>query len=98
MLNQGYLIQKPELAPLPPKINHLLDDDLFTQTNQSSLACDLVVNKSCVEFSTNVEEVFSLFETNVYLNSIAVVDNLQIKGMIYRQPFYQNMPKSNAVK
>ena len=90
---QGYLIQKPELAPLPPKINHLLDDDLFTQTNQSSLACDLVVNKSCVEFSTNVEEVFSLFETNVYLNSIAVVDNLQIKGMIYRQPFLSKYAK-----
>ena len=84
---QGYLIQKPELAPLPPNISHLLDDEFFEQTNKASLACDLVVSKASIEINANVDEVFKLFETSVYLNSIAVVDGQQVKGMVYRQPF-----------
>lgn len=90
---QGYLIQKPELAPLPPKLDELLDDEIFTQTNQSSLACDLVVSKSCIESTANVDSVFELFEENVYINSIAVVENLSVKGVIYRRPFLLNYAK-----
>jgi diguanylate cyclase (GGDEF)-like protein len=84
---QGYLIQKPELSPLPPNLNHLLEHKLFSETNQSSLASDLVVSKSSVHLKALVNEVFAMFENNVYLNSIAVLDDHSVEGIIYRRPF-----------
>jgi diguanylate cyclase (GGDEF)-like protein len=84
---QGYLIQKPELAPLPPNLDHLIEHKLFSETNQSSLASDLVISKSSVQVKALVNDVFDMFENNVYLNSIAVLDDLSVEGMIYRRPF-----------
>tara|TARA_R110001592_G_scaffold65716_1_gene201715 strand:- start:28032 stop:29858 length:1827 start_codon:yes stop_codon:yes gene_type:complete len=84
---QGYLIQKPELAPLTPNLDHLLDHKLFSETNQSSFASDLVVSKSSVQVKSPVIDVFEMFENNVYLNSIAVLDDVSVEGIIYRRPF-----------
>jgi len=84
---QGYLIQKPELAPLPPKLDHLIEHKLFSETNQSSLASDLVVSKSFVQVKVCVNEVFEMFEKNVNLNSVAVLDDMSVEGIIYRRPF-----------
>tara|TARA_R110001592_G_scaffold227724_1_gene483986 strand:- start:21149 stop:22960 length:1812 start_codon:yes stop_codon:yes gene_type:complete len=90
---QGYLIQKPELAPLQPKLDHLLDHKLFSKTNQLSLASDLVVSKSSVQAKALVTEVFEMFEENVYLNSIAVLDGMSVQGIIYRRAFMSKYAK-----
>lgn len=84
---QGYLIQKPELAPLPPKIDHLLQDEIYSATNQASLASDLVVTKTSIDINARVQEVFDFFEESVHLNSIAVLDGQTVQGMIYRRHF-----------
>lgn len=84
---QGFLIQKPELAPLPPRIDHLLEDVSFSNSSQASLACDLVVDKSYLDVHANVEDVFNFFDENTYLNSLAILDGVHVKGMIYRRPF-----------
>lgn len=90
---QGYLIQKPELAPLPPKIDQLLQDEIFAVTSQASLACDLVVMKSSVDINARVQDVFDIFEESVHLNSIAVLDGQEVKGMVYRKNFLSKYSK-----
>ena len=90
---QGYLIQKPELAPLPPNIDLLLQDEIFTATSQASLASDLVVMKSHVDIRARVQEVFELFEESVHLNSIAVLEGKSVQGMIYRRNFLPKYSK-----
>ena len=90
---QGFLIQKPELAPLPPKLTTLLDDILYDNPNRGSLASDLVVAKTCVETSTTISEVYQLFEEQVQLNSLAVVDDHVVKGMVYRRLFMNKYAK-----
>lgn len=84
---QGYLIQKPELAPVPPNIDHLLEHEIFSQSNKASLACDLVVSKTSVQKNAPTKDVFELFENNVHINSIAVLDDHEVKGVIFRLPF-----------
>lgn len=90
---QGYLIQKPELAPLPPKLDHILDHKLFSESNKASLASDLVVSKVNLQKNAMVEDVFALFEGNVHLNSIAVLDNDHVVGMVFKRPFLQKYGK-----
>lgn len=90
---QGYLIQKPELAPLPPKLDHILDHKLFEETNHASLASDLVISKASIQITSLVSSVFEIFEESVQINSIAVLDNDQVKGMIFRRPFLKQYSK-----
>jgi diguanylate cyclase (GGDEF)-like protein len=90
---QGYLIQKPELAPLTPKIDRLLQDEIFNASSQASLACDLVVMKSYVDINARVSDVFELFEESVHLNSIAVLEGQEVKGMIFRRNFLSKYSK-----
>lgn len=90
---QGYLIQKPQLAPVAPKLDDLLDKELFAETNQKSLACDLVVSTAHVEVGTTIQSVFELLEANVHMSSIAVVENEKVKGIIFRTPFMNKYSK-----
>lgn len=90
---QGYLIQKPELAPLPPRIDHLLEHEIFSQTSQASLACDLVVDKSYIDIHANVEQVFDFFDGNAHLNSVVVTEDFHVKGIIFRRPFLSKYAK-----
>ena len=90
---QGFLIQKPELAPLPPNLDKLLDDLLSESPNKGSLACDLVVSKASAESTMTILDLYQLFEENVQLSSIAVVDNHVVKGMVYRRLFMSKYAK-----
>lgn len=90
---QGYLIQKPELAPLAPDLEKLLSKNLFPESSRTSLACDLIVSNAHVEVGTSIETVFQLFEKNVHLNSVAVVNQDSAEGIVYRRPFMQKLSK-----
>jgi EAL domain-containing protein (putative c-di-GMP-specific phosphodiesterase class I)/GGDEF domain-containing protein len=90
---QGFLIQKPELAPTSPNLEELLDKNLFDQTNQKSLACDLVVSTASVKTGTTIKTVFDMLESNVHLSSIAVLENDAAIGIIYRKPFLEQFSK-----
>lgn len=90
---QGFLIQTPELAPVPPKLDHLLDELLDGEANKGSLASDLVVSKDFVETSATIADVYQLFEDQVQLNSLAVVDDHEVKGMVYRRLFMAKYAK-----
>jgi len=83
---QGYLIQKPELAPVAPNLEKILPS-LESINSNANLACDLVVSKNKVESNFLVEDVINIFEEKVFLNSLAVVEDDKIIGMVYRTSF-----------
>jgi EAL domain-containing protein (putative c-di-GMP-specific phosphodiesterase class I)/GGDEF domain-containing protein len=90
---QGFLIQAPELAPVPPKVDDLLDNLLDEGAGKGRLAADLVVSKNHVESSATIEEVYQLFEQQVHINSLAVVDDHHVKGMVFRRLFMTKYAK-----
>lgn len=90
---QGFFIQKPELAPVSPDLDNLLDTSLFAQSNQQSLACDLIVSSSHVEVGTTIKTVFEMLEANVHLSSIAVLENEKAQGIVYRRAFLDEFSK-----
>jgi EAL domain-containing protein (putative c-di-GMP-specific phosphodiesterase class I)/GGDEF domain-containing protein len=90
---QGYLIQKPELAPLPPKLENIIPAETLDNIDSAYLACDLIVSKDKIESYTLIKDVLSIFEEKVFLNSIAVVKNEHVVGMVYRMPFLEKLSK-----
>ncbi len=90
---QGYFIQRPELAPVPPKISRFAEKIRQLGTSESSLACDLVVTKDAVDIETNIGTVFNLFDDNIRLNSIAVLNKEFVVGMVYRREFMDKFSK-----
>ncbi len=90
---QGYVIQKPELAPVPPDLEQISQAYLSHSTNQGSLASDLVVSTTSVESQTSIQHVFELFEQNVHLSSLAVVEEQIVLGMVHRRVFMTKYAK-----
>ncbi len=86
---QGYLIQRPELSPLRPKLDQLVTTKATNNQIEASinLACDLVVTKDKVDSSTLIKDVLKIFEEKVFLSSLAVSENEQIVGIVYRNTF-----------
>ena len=86
---QGYLIQRPELSPLRPKL------DKFTPTapqpspitSSVNLACDLIVFNESVDANLHIRDALKIFEEKVFLSSLAVSENGHIVGMLYRNTF-----------
>lgn len=81
---QGYFIQRPELSPLPPKL------DQISQTvshDGNGLACDLAIFHDKVESSASVGDVLTYFEENISVGSVAVLENDKAIGMVFRTPF-----------
>lgn len=83
---QGFIIQKPELAPVAPDLNKIFESDVFKQVS-SDLACDLVVSQEKVAPETLIQDVLALFDEKVFLSSIAVIEKQKIVGMVHRNSF-----------
>lgn len=89
---QGYLLQKPELAPSLPDISCLSAQHVHDHA-RSALGCDLVVNRECVDLHTPVHEVLRRFEEKVFVCAIAVVEQDQVKGLVHRTPFLAELSR-----
>lgn len=89
---QGYLIQRPQLAPSAPALDALLPSTADTP-NHTYLACDLVVTQNKIDASAKISEVLSTFEDKVFLSSLAVVEQERVVGLVHRAPFLALLSK-----
>lgn len=86
-LCQGYFFKRPELAPIYPDLKSLLSLTPNLLDEPSIFACDLVMTKDSVTADQALEDVFALFENNVTLESVAVMENNEIIGIVQRERF-----------
>lgn len=89
---QGFLIQKPELAPTAPDLSRMGSAQVHDHA-RSGLGCDLVVNREAVDLNTPVREVLGIFEAKVFVSSIAVLDQERVKGLVHRAPFLAELSR-----
>ncbi len=83
---QGFLFQRPELAPVAPDLSHILSN----AKSDALLACDLVMSQAHVDPDTNVDDLLAQFDKDPDLASIAVVDKGVVSGLIARDQVRNN--------
>lgn len=98
---QGYLIQRPALAPKTPDLDKLAALISSSDTDSAALACDLVVSQEQINADTAIKKVIEMFENKTSISSMAVVENERVIGMVHRRPFLAKLgtrQRLNVVK
>lgn len=98
-LCQGFFFQRPELAPLYPDLKSLINRTPNSLDGPSLLACDLVMTQDSVAADMTLEDVFALFENNIALESVAVMADNEVIGVVQRERFLwqAQLAKSQAI-
>jgi len=80
---QGYLFQRPELAPVSPDLSAVLAKP-DTRSLLQLLACDLIMTQAHVEPDTALDQIQTFFNNDPALSFIAVVDHGEVLGLVSR--------------
>ncbi|MFT5717318.1 MAG: EAL domain-containing protein (putative c-di-GMP-specific phosphodiesterase class I) [Oleiphilaceae bacterium] len=86
-LCQGYFFQRPELSPLYPDLKKLLVNASDSVNEHKLLACDLTMTQDSVVADTALEDIVALFENNIALESVAVMEHNEVIGLVQRERF-----------
>jgi len=81
---QGYLFCRPQAKPPLTLTGFALESNIKTSGSKQVCADALAVHKISVDIDASVEQVAVIFQDKPNINSIAVVDNRQVLGLISR--------------